>query len=55
VIKRIEQDTRLDLGPAYSISATHAKMPGTSMEGIDLIVTHDAIDPSRAKEPPESN
>src|SRR6266511_553380 len=28
VIKKIEQAARLDLGPAYSVSANHAKMPG---------------------------
>jgi hypothetical protein len=49
LIKRIEQAARLDLGPAYSVSANHAKMPGTNMVGIELVVTHDTIDPRGAK------
>jgi hypothetical protein len=44
VIKKIEQATRLDLGPAYSVSANHAKMPDTNIEGIELIVIPDTVD-----------
>jgi hypothetical protein len=39
LIKDIEQAARLDLGPAYSVSANHAKMPGTNIEGIELVVS----------------
>jgi hypothetical protein len=38
-IKKIEQAARLDLGPTYSVSVNPAKMPGTNIEGIELIVT----------------
>jgi len=40
---------RLDLGPAYSVSANHAKMPGTNIEGIKLIVIPDTVDPRAPK------
>jgi hypothetical protein len=43
LIKKIEQAARLDLGPAYSVSANHAKMPGTNIEAIELIVTRDTV------------
>jgi hypothetical protein len=42
-IKKIEQSARLDLGPAYSVSANHAKMPGTNLEAIELIVTRETV------------
>ena len=44
-IKKIEQDVRLELGPSYSVSASHAKMSGTNLEGFELIVTRERVDP----------
>lgn len=49
VVKKIEQAARLDLGPAYSVLANHAKLPGTNLEGIELIVTRDTVDPRGPK------
>lgn len=39
VIKKIEQAARPDLGPAYSVSAIHAKTPDTNVEGFELNVS----------------
>ena len=49
VLQRIEQSAQLDLRPAYFVSAKHAQMPGTNMEGIELTVTRDAVDPPGSK------
>jgi hypothetical protein len=48
-VKKIEHEARLDLGPAYSVSAKHAKIPDTDMAGIEIIVTHDTVDPRGPK------
>lgn len=47
VLKKMTEDAQLDLGPAYSVSARHAKMPG--MEGIELVVTRETVDPRGPK------
>lgn len=49
VIKKIEQAARLDLGPAYSVSAIHGKMPDTNLTGVELRVTRNTVDPRRPK------
>jgi hypothetical protein len=52
VVKHIEQATRLDLGPAYSVWANTAApaMPDANLEAIELIVTPDAAYPHAPKE-----
>lgn len=39
LLRKIEEAARIDLGLSYSVSANRAPMPGTNLEGIDLIVT----------------
>jgi hypothetical protein len=49
VVKKIEQAAQLDLGSAYSVAARHTKLPGTNLEGIELVVTPDTADPRGLK------
>jgi hypothetical protein len=45
VVKQIEQAAQLDLGPAYSVSANHTKLPDTNLEGVELNLTRSTVDP----------
>jgi hypothetical protein len=45
VVKQIEHAAQLDLGPTYFVSATDTKLPGTNLEGNELTVTRNAVDP----------
>jgi hypothetical protein len=49
VVKQIERAAQLDLGPAYSVSANHAKLPGTNLEGVELTVMRNTVDPREPK------
>jgi hypothetical protein len=49
VVKKIEQAAQLDLGSAYSVAARYTKLPGTNLEGIELVVTRDTADPRGPK------
>jgi hypothetical protein len=49
VIRRIEQAAQLDLGPTYQVSVTHAKLPGTDLEAIELVVTREPSEPRGPK------
>jgi hypothetical protein len=49
VVKQIEQAAQLDLGPTYFVSANDTKLPGTNLEGIELTVTRNAVDPRGPK------